>query len=1011
VALSRARERPNFNAYFEAHAAPSVTKSRAPAQAAPSSRAYVASIDPRRGTPSFFWAPRGAAPSAVVASGSPDVAAKRALAGYAELLGVARDVIESARVREVHDLGRGGIIVRLAQEIGGVEVFHGQANVLLDRAHRLVAASSALHPSAVRSQKRISEVFALSPADAVARAFQDLYEASLPAALLVEAGAKDRYTLIDAIGPAGDLQFSRPARVKKVYFPIPGQAPVPAYYLEMSVQRIHERSSDAYAYVIAADDARVLYRENLTHHAAFSYRVWAEPAGDKRPLDGPQAGYSPHPTGAPDGSSPPYIPANLVSMEGFNKSPDGDADPWLAADATETSGNNVDAYADHQSPDGYSDGDVRASTTSPGVFDRQFDTCAAPTANQAQIMAATTQLFYVTNWLHDYWYDSGFDEAAGNAQRSNFGRGGIEGDVLLAEAQDGGPELDPLHVNNANMEAGADGDSPRMQVFLFEGAITSSLVVEPGKGYATRRAAFGPSEFNVSGVLSDVDDGSDVDQGGGRTGTFADGCQAFGGNVSGKVVVIDRGACTFKQKAVNAEAAGAKGVIIADNEVNPVPPMMDDGGPPGAVNIPVVSVTLADGKAIRDAIKAGVTNATMTGGCGVKRDGALDNGIVAHEWGHYIHMRQVACATTMCGGESEGWGDFIALHMMLRETDDLDGTFATGVYAAAAFGDAGYFGTRRVPYSVDTKKNALTFKHISDDVDLPDTHPIAPIGAAQNAEVHNAGEVWATMLFEAQVALLKRSREASAPYTFEEGRRRMADYVVGGLKLAPPNPTFLEQRDAILAVAALADLEDMRLIAEAFARRGAGSCAISPPTDSEDNVGVVESFETKGVISGLSAALDDKLFSCDSDGKLDALEKGYVTVSFTNTGVADLTDAEATISAEMPGLTFPGGNKVEFGVIPPFATGLAAVEVALDGSVDKLRSLTLNVTVASAETCEAQAMTVQVPYINYDNVPDSSAADSVESDVIAWSRATIAPGGASADEVWSREQISASNHV
>ena len=54
-------------------------------------------------------------------------------------------------------------------------------------------------------------------------------------------------------------------------------------------------------------------------------------------------------------------------------------------------------------------------------------------------MAAVTQLFYVTNWLHDWCYDSGFDEAAGNAQHDNFGRGGLGGDPLHAEAQDGTP--------------------------------------------------------------------------------------------------------------------------------------------------------------------------------------------------------------------------------------------------------------------------------------------------------------------------------------------------------------------------------------------------------------------------------------------------------------------------------------------------------------------------------------------------------------------------------------------
>ena len=55
----------------------------------------------------------------------------------------------------------------------------------------------------------------------------------------------------------------------------------------------------------------------------------------------------------------------------------------------------------------------------------------------SQVRADTVaSLFYVNNWLHDYYYDSGFTEQAGNAQFFNYGRGGAGGDVLRAESQD-----------------------------------------------------------------------------------------------------------------------------------------------------------------------------------------------------------------------------------------------------------------------------------------------------------------------------------------------------------------------------------------------------------------------------------------------------------------------------------------------------------------------------------------------------------------------------------------------
>ena len=73
-----------------------------------------------------------------------------------------------------------------------------------------------------------------------------------------------------------------------------------------------------------------------------------------------------------------------------------------------------------------------------------------------QNKAAITQLFYMVNWLHDWYYDNGFDEAAGNAQANNYGRGPAAGDQdpVFAETNDFSG------TDNANMWTPADG-SPR----------------------------------------------------------------------------------------------------------------------------------------------------------------------------------------------------------------------------------------------------------------------------------------------------------------------------------------------------------------------------------------------------------------------------------------------------------------------------------------------------------------------------------------------------------------------
>jgi hypothetical protein len=208
-------------------------------------------------------------------------------------------------------------------------------------------------------------------------------------------------------------------------------------------------------------------------------------------------------------------------------------DPWLAAGATQTLGNNVDAYADRNAPDGFGGADFRATTTSAGVFDRTYNTAQSPTVNQNQQRASITQLFYDNNYYHDYWYDSGFNEAAGNAQTNNFGRGGAGNDAIKAEGQD------YSGTDNANMQTPADGSAPIMQMYIFSGASNTTLTVNPGNTtYPVGVAGFGPQTFNIGPAQMVVAvDNSMADSSGGNTGTFADACQALTGGPVGHSVV------------------------------------------------------------------------------------------------------------------------------------------------------------------------------------------------------------------------------------------------------------------------------------------------------------------------------------------------------------------------------------------------------------------------------------------------------------------------------------------
>ena len=85
--------------------------------------------------------------------------------------------------------------------------------------------------------------------------------------------------------------------------------------------------------------------------------------------------------------------------------------------------------------------------------------------------AAVTNLFYWNNIIHDVHYQYGFDEAAGNFQVNNYGKGGLGNDAVRAEAQDGSG------TNNANFGTPPTAQRPRMQMFVWRSSLPNPITV------------------------------------------------------------------------------------------------------------------------------------------------------------------------------------------------------------------------------------------------------------------------------------------------------------------------------------------------------------------------------------------------------------------------------------------------------------------------------------------------------------------------------------------------------
>ena len=549
----------------------------------------------------------------------------------------------------------------------------------------------------------------------------------------------------------------------------------PAYYVEVASPDPLSRSLDYYAYVISGRDGSVLVRSNLAAHATpFTYRVWADSAPPYEPYISPVGnGEAPAPGDAP---SPPYVipPAAARNDISLVSGPISTGDAWLADGATETKGNNVHAYADLGGVDGLDPvggPDYTADVSSPGHFEYDWTDADGANTSVPQNKAAITQLFYMVNWLHDWYYDHGFDEASGNAQQENFGRGppGGDQDPIFAETNDFSG------VDNANMWTPADGSPPRMQMYVFDGpSDLTTLTTVPDVGLGTQDQGFfkpmaqGARNFDVT---------ADVVR-----ALPANACAPLtnGAAIAGKIVLIDRGTCTFDVKAANGIAAGAIGVLIWNATNGAFGGGFGAPSPDNTVGNIIIDFT--HGGALASAVAAGPVTAHMSR-VAKDLDGALDGAVVAHEWGHYIQHRLIAAGaqdSLQGAGMGEGWSDVHGLLFMVREEDqqvagneDWLGAYGMGNYVSFTFNDdERWFGIRRVTYSADPAKNHVTFKYIGQAVDGSTvSFPFLGTAADNPAEVHNTGEIWASMLFDCYVSLLQNSplRRGAEP---DEGLHR-----------------------------------------------------------------------------------------------------------------------------------------------------------------------------------------------------------------------------------------------
>jgi len=311
--------------------------------------------------------------------------------------------------------------VTFAQKIEGLPVFGGIVTLHIASDGAIVRVNS----SAARGGNRRRGVAVAADA-AVVAAVADVSPNAPFAPVRLDAGSAS--TARFARG-----RFSRDITSSLEWFPIDGGVRL-AWHVEVETVP----HSQFYDLLIDATSGELLLRRNRVLDANGSGRVIQSTATQaidpRRPDPAPSSG----------GACPPPTNYQLRDLT----APFRDSTTVLF-DTGRLSGNNTHVFRGTPGTEG-----------ALGTFDGNGWLFDAPFGSAA---SAETALFFSLNFLHDFFYDLGFNEAAGNFQVDNLGRGGVGGDAISGVARAAGR-------NNATFQPEPEGTSPVMSMFLFDGS-------------------------------------------------------------------------------------------------------------------------------------------------------------------------------------------------------------------------------------------------------------------------------------------------------------------------------------------------------------------------------------------------------------------------------------------------------------------------------------------------------------------------------------------------------------
>jgi len=791
------------------------------------------------------------ADSGSAADASPQDLAIKYVKQHAEDLGVtASDVSDLVVLSSYPSRDTGVTHVSVNQLFRGLEVFGGQATVNVNPDGSILYVGNSLESDLSETASGAADLAAVEAVDAAA----DELDLNQPRNVRVLQAAKAGGETVLSGGSVSNSPI--PARQ--------GWQPTKDG-LRLGWQLVIDDSSGDHLWNTTVDartgdllyvDDWVVSTPRKALESSLARTSGADSAAAENLASGRTEWVSPNPV--QDGTSYRAYPQESPNEDGrvlFQNPADGTASPYgwhdtdgaPGAEYSITRGNNVRAYLDEDgddSPDfgGQPDG-------GPGMaFDSPVDLNEQP---QNYRDATVENLFFWCNSIHDLWYRYGFDEASGNFQANNYGRGGFDSDEVRCQAQSG------AGLNNANFRTPVDGSTtsfPRMRMYLWPGnqfGYQNQVVINGLGDFGARWARFtpAPTTAGLTG-LSFVYAGS--------------GCQAsqYPSDLpAGDWAVLTDGGtgsglCSFVERVEVAEGLGASAVVVGDGS-DESPTVLSGSVESSRPNIPAVSVGVNNAGIIKAAIADGPTTGTVRkhpNHPGI-RDGDFDIGVIMHEYGHGLSNRLTGGPTVNCLGGveqmGEGWSDYLAIAALIDpEIDDPDGTRGMGTYVVFQ-DDRGDSGIRNRPYSRTMDIQPFTYNSIRSNSWLDNSTIVAP---------HQVGHGWASILWDMTWNMIDKYGFNPNMYdSWDTGGNNLAyQLVIDGMKMQGCFPGFVDGRNGILAAdQALTGGENQCMIWAAFARRGLGySAEQGSSADRDDNTEAMDTHPACG--SGFVGKVQDE---------------------------------------------------------------------------------------------------------------------------------------------------------